>query len=317
MCSGSPSFPACRMCSADRACGARGVGVLRRAQASARTVSARPAHYAPAAAGAAPRVVYIRPINVQRGHRLADGRRSVLTPLVCRPLHAATFLQSAKGGASTYTRRSRRVVADAGSSHDAGGEAALDRLVERALTADKSGRAAFAVSLWKRAAADATALHGGDTLVAARCSAHRWSRRLPSMARRGRLLPPVESIALCAEAWALTSSILPLLSKMMDDNTLLPGHCKKVDVEFYKRLALTQKAVINAPPTSARDLQLIGFGVAYDLTMFAAYGVLCQVMWMPRPPPAALAFVLRALDMVRIAHFSFFIFVCAFFCTSC
>ena len=103
----------------------------------------------------------------------------------------------------------------------------------------------------------------------------------------------------------------------LDDNTLLPGHCKKVDVEFYKRLALTQKAVINAPPTSACDLQLIAFGVAYDLTMFAAYGVLCQVMWMPRPPPAALAFVLRALDMVRIAHFLFFIFFCAFFCTSC
>ena len=98
------------------------------------------------------------------------------------------------------------------------------------------------------------------------------------------------------EAWALTSSVPPVLSARMDDNTL---RCKKVEVEFYKRFIRRRFA----RSLSARDLQLTGLGVGYYATMIAAHAVLFQVIFpAPPPSPAALTFVLRAVDMVRPAR---------------
>lgn len=113
----------------------------------------------------------------------------------------------------------------------AGDEAALDKLVERAWAADQSTQYAFAASLWKRAVAAATALHGGETLVTAR---YTLEQAASLCAQAGAEVSRIEQAALVAEAWALVSSVLPLLSKRMDDNTLFPGRCTKKEVEFYK-----------------------------------------------------------------------------------
>ena len=183
---------------------------------------------------------------------------------------------------------------------NAGDVSALDRLVERALTADKSSRYAFAASLWKRAAAAATALHGGASLVAAKCTLDQ-ADSLCCQASAEASSREIRA-ALEAEACALTSSVLRLVSKRMDANTLLPGRCTKEEVEFFMRLKLVKLAANNFPPLSARGLQLTGFGVGYAVACFAAVQVLLQFVDGPRPPPADLAFVLRVADMVRPAR---------------
>ena len=202
-------------------------------------------------------------------------------------------------------------MADAGSSRDASSgahssgaaadEAALDRLVERALTAEKSTRHAFAASLWKRAAAAATALHGGESLAAVRCTLEQAASLCTQYGLKASNGSCIDTKALFPESWALVSSVLPLLSARMDDNTLLPGRCTKEEVEFFKRYTMAKRASNNYPPLSARELQLTGFGVGYA-TLIAAYQVLVHFKCEPRPPLAALEFVLRAVDMVRPAR---------------
>ena len=180
----------------------------------------------------------------------------------------------------------------------AGDEAALDKLVQRALATDKSGRGAFAASLWKRAAAAATALHGGASLAAAKCTLEQAASTYGQARAEASC---IDKAALRAEAWALASSVLPLLSTRMDNNTLLPGRCTTEEVEFFKCFTLAKHAASD-PPLPARDLQLIGFGVGYAMAMNISVLVLCQIVRDQGPPPAALALVLRAVDMVRSAR---------------
>ena len=167
--------------------------------------------------------------------------------------------------------------------------------MERALAASSSGRAAFAASLWKRAAAAATALHGRAALAAAYCTLKQTS----SLCSQASLeASPLEKRALDEEAFELASSVLPLVSTRMDDNMLLPGRCTTEEVEFFKRYTMAKRRFSNTPPLSDRGLQLNGFGVGYAVGLYAAGRVLFQFLSNVRPPPPALAFVLRAVDMV-------------------
>ena len=175
-------------------------------------------------------------------------------------------------------------------------EAALDKLMERALAAHKSGRASFAAALWGRAVAAATEMYG-ETLAVVKCTLMQAS----CVAAQASASTSDEFAALEAESWELASSVLPLLSTRMDANTLLPGRCTKAEVEFHKRFELVKSRVDASPPWSARDLQLVSFGVGYKAAMVAATHALCRSLTQPRPhdAPRLMAFVLRAVDMVR------------------
>lgn len=176
-------------------------------------------------------------------------------------------------------------------------ETALDELVERALAAHTSGRSVFAASLWRRAAVTASDVHG-NTLMAAVC---KLKQATCLVEQAFALTSPDEAAALDVESWVLVSSVLPLLSTRMDDNTLLPGRCTKTEVEFNKRVVLVKYQIHDAAPPSARDLQLEGFGGGYGAVMIAARHVLGQFLDPPQAPNASeiMAFVLRAVDMVR------------------
>ena len=110
---------------------------------------------------------------------------------------------------------------------------------------------------------------------------------------------PADRAAFLEEVWALVSSVLPLLTTRMDNNMLLPGRCTKEEVDFFKRFTVAKIAAHKAPPLSARGLQLIGFGVGHAVAMSFARRVLTQFVNGDEPSSAALAFVLRAVDMVR------------------
>ena len=79
-----------------------------------------------------------------------------------------------------------------------------------------------------------------------------------------------EKAALCAEAWALASSCLPLIVRRMDDNTMLPGRGTAVELAFFKRYKATKHATFNWPPPSTRDMQLAGLSLGYATAVLAA-----------------------------------------------
>ena len=167
----------------------------------------------------------------------------------------------------------------------------LDRLVEKALTASKSGRHALAAGLYRRTVDEALRLHG-DTLV---CT-YLILSRASSMGCQVRLegVTPDEQAALCAEAWALASSCVPLIVRRMDDNTMLPGRGTAVELAFFKRFTTTKHATFDSPPLSTRDLQLVGLCLGYSTAVFAAE--LLLVMLCVRHNNEAAAFVLRVID---------------------
>lgn len=91
------------------------------------------------------------------GMFLAETVTAVACPLPRPGMTDASLSRESTSGAH---KPPTRAVAD---------EAALDRLVKRALAAGVSGRLTFAASLWTRAKVAARALREGDMLVAAFC----------------------------------------------------------------------------------------------------------------------------------------------------
>ena len=169
----------------------------------------------------------------------------------------------------------------------------LDTLVEKALTAGKSCRHALEAGFYRRAAGEALRLHG-DTFV---CT-YLTLRRALALRCQAQLegVTQDEKAALRAEAWGLASGCLPLLVRRMDANTMLPGRGTAVELAFFKRFTHTAAnvALLNRPPSSTRELQLVGLSFGYATAVLAAdmlLGLLCV-----RRDSEAQAFVLRVVE---------------------
>ena len=135
----------------------------------------------------------------------------------------------------------------------------LDRLCEKAITAETNGRHSLASAFFRRAAEEAQRLHG-ETCVSAYLTLQSSNSLLHQSDFDG--LTRDDVAALCAEAWALASTTLPFIKRRMDDNTMLPGRGTAVETAFYKQY-VTTKNVVLAVPISARDSQLLGLSLAY------------------------------------------------------
>ena len=171
----------------------------------------------------------------------------------------------------------------------------LDRLVEKALAASKSGRYALAAAFYKHAADEALRLHG-DTFVCTFLTLQR-SHELTLQAQL-EAVPPQERTALYSEAWALVSSCLPLIARRLDANTMLPGRGTAVELAFFKRNVVTRNATFDKPPLSTRGLQLVGLFLGYTTAVIAAELLLRLLPWrnIEGHDVEAEAFVLRVVD---------------------
>ena len=167
----------------------------------------------------------------------------------------------------------------------------LDRLVEKTLTAQKSGRFSLAAAYFRRAADKALQLHG-DTFVRSFLTQLLACCLLEQSCLEG--FTPVEDAALRAEARALVSSCLPLLVRRMDANTMLPGRGTAVELAFFKQYVVTKDAVYSAPPVPTRDLQLAGLSLGYATTVRAA-DLLLRFLALRRDVEVE-AFILRVVD---------------------
>ena len=169
--------------------------------------------------------------------------------------------------------------------------AQLDRLVEKALTAYKSGRYLLAAGFYRRAADEALLLPG-NTFVCTFLTLWRASPLWVQSQLDG--VTPDERMALYDEAWALVSSVLPLLVRRMDANTMLPGRGTAVELAFFKRYESKRNTIYNEPPLSTRALQLIGLSFGYATAVFAANRLLILVIF--RRNIEAEVVILRVVD---------------------
>ena len=167
----------------------------------------------------------------------------------------------------------------------------LDRLVEKALTAAKSGRYALAAAFFRRAADEALHLHG-ETFVHTFLTLQRSNKLSLQSHLEG--VSQEERAALKAEAWALASGCLPLIVRRMDANTMLPGRGTAVELAFFKRYETTRHATYDKPPVSSRGLQLRGLSLGYATAVYGAH--LLLGMLPSRHDSEAQAFILRVVD---------------------
>ena len=169
----------------------------------------------------------------------------------------------------------------------------VDRVCEKALTADENCRYTLAAGFFRRATEEALLLHG-DTFV----STFFTLQRAASLRCQSQLLGVTreEKAALNDQAWALASSCLPLIIRRMDDNTMLPGRGTAVELAFFKRFTATKQATFDGPPLSTRHLQLVGLSLGYVTAVLAADVWLGLLSLRHNDNSKAQAFVLRVVD---------------------
>ena len=173
----------------------------------------------------------------------------------------------------------------------------LDKLCEKALAADCLGRYALAAAFFRRAAEEALRLHG-ETFVSTYLSLRRGSSLDVQLALDEGVTDD-ERTALEGEVWALASGCLPLITRRMDDNTMLPGRGTAVELAFIKRFTVTKNTAYGYPPLSSRVLQLVGLSLGYATALRAAdllLGLLCL-----RRDVQAQAFVRRVVECMLSA----------------
>ena len=71
-------------------------------------------------------------------------------------------------------------------------------------------------------------------------------------------------------AYEVVSSVLPLLLRRIEANTLLPGRCTKEEVEYYRRYNDALDTVFERPAISAHEVIRLGFAVGLATVLEAA-----------------------------------------------
>ena len=167
----------------------------------------------------------------------------------------------------------------------------LDRLVEKALTAENSGRYSLAAAFYRHAADEALCLYR-DTFLCTYLTLQRASSLVLQSQLEG--VTTGERTTLRDEAWALASSCLPLIVGRMDANTMLPGRGTAVELAFFKRFDAAKNVIYDFPLLSPQDAQLAGLCLGYATTVEAA--TLFLGLLSSRHNIEAQAFVLRVVD---------------------
>ena len=95
------------------------------------------------------------------------------------------------------------------------------------------------------------------------------------------------------------SSVVPLILRRMDANTMLPGRGTELELAFYKLFMMMKHAAMRAPPPSTRELQLVGLCFGYSSAVCCADLLLNFAK--VRHDASGQAFVLRVIDCMLLA----------------
>ena len=153
------------------------------------------------------------------------------------------------------------------------------KLVDKNTIAGVLSRHARNAELSASAAVQAEALFGGDdSLVVAHLRIGE-SQALTSLALRA---SGAEQDTFVRRAWVVLLSVLPLLLRRLEANTLLPGTVKEEELDYYVHAQVAAKKAKNEPVPSPAILRALASTMGYDtlvLTMYRSLDLLRLPLW--------------------------------------
>ena len=176
--------------------------------------------------------------------------------------------------------------------------AALNKLLEKLVTAGMLGRHARLLELAGRAAAVAEALYTEDSLIVASLRATEANALWNMSCATG---SKAEEAALERRAWALLPTLRDLLMRRVAANTLLPGTVRQEENVHGAFLVAATCRAANQPVQSNTLLQGAGQLMGYRFLIEVAVmtlTLLASRRWPRAQEASAQAFVLDALDLI-------------------
>ena len=174
--------------------------------------------------------------------------------------------------------------------------AAFYTLVDKKLIAGVLCRYARDAELSLSAAVEAEALFGGDDSLVV---AHLRLCESQSLSNLASKASGAEDTLLC-RSWAALVSVLPLLLRRVEANTLLPGTVREDEMDYYAHVQATVKKAKKKPLPPPAALRAVASVLGY-VTLLDA--MVWSLVLLRRPYPAAQkrmveSFVLQGLDVI-------------------
>ena len=179
-----------------------------------------------------------------------------------------------------------------------------DQLVAFCKLADKRRiagvlcREARDAELSASAAVQAEALFGGDDSLVVASLRMAESQPLSSQAAEA---SRAEGQALSRRSWAFLVSVLPLLLRRVDANTLLPGTIREEELDFFAHGQATLRKAMDVPVPTLAALRDSASRMGYSTllhTMFRGVDSLRGPYWPDEQRTMVELFVLQGLDVI-------------------
>lgn len=176
--------------------------------------------------------------------------------------------------------------------------AACYKLVDKCVHAAQLSRHALHAELSARAAVDAEALFGDDSLVVADLRSSE-SAALGTLAVTS-AASAADGQALCRRSWAVLLSLIPLLLRRVQANTLLPGTMKEEELDFKAHVLSSIFKVRNqSPPLHlVRNMASTSGYVLFLDALFQSLNLLSHPFWPAVQRKIVESFVLQGLDVI-------------------
>ena len=171
------------------------------------------------------------------------------------------------------------------------------KLVDKQVAASLLDRHARNIELAKEGAVLAEALFGDNSLVVAslRCTE---SISLSSLA--GVTRGPEQELLFC-RSWAVLVSIIPLLQRRLETDTLLPGTIRDEELEYEAHVQTASKKAKDTPVPPLAMLQVwasvMGYTILMDC-MSRGLNALVLPWWPAAQKRLVVSFVLQGLDVI-------------------
>ena len=179
--------------------------------------------------------------------------------------------------------------------------AAFYKLVDKRAITGMLGRHARDAELSASAAVLAKALFGGDdSLVVANLRINEI-RSLANLATVAAEASGVEQMALLQRAWPVLLSVIPLLLRRVEANTLLPGTVREEELDYEAHTQAAANRAENEPVPSPSALRALASTMGYEtllLAIFSALNFLSLPLWPTAQKRTVESFVLQGLDVI-------------------
>ena len=146
------------------------------------------------------------------------------------------------------------------------------------------------------AAVQAEALFGNDNLVVAELRICEFA----SLSNLAVEASGAEQDTLVRQTWAILVSLIPLLLRRVDANTLLPGTLREEELDYTAHVQAATKKAQNIPVLSPARLRVLVSALGYNTLVEAMYNSLAFLpgLWPAAQKRMVESFVLQGLDVI-------------------